>query len=421
MGGGNPIGPLGHRRDSTGRRQPGAPRIDDLVRAYRDERARCIAILGRVLGDLDLAEDAVQDAFVKAAERWPQDGTPANPGAWIVATARNGAIDRIRREQTLARKTELLARAARLPDDEEAVIPDERLELIFACCHPALAADAQVALTLSLVGGLTTPEIARAFIVPEATLAQRLVRAKRKIRDAGIPLRVPPEHLLPERLRTVLAAIYLVFNAGYGPPVRQELCAEAIRLALLLATLMPDEAEVHGLHGLVLLQDARRNARVTPQGRLVLLEDQDRDLWDAAEIVQGRAALDRALVLRMPGPYQLQAAIAALHAEPATDWREIALLYGRLLELTPSPVVELNRAVAIAMADGPEEGLALMNSIDELDEYYLLHAARADLLRRLERGDEAVLAYERALSLAPSDVERDFLRARLLEGEHGHA
>ena len=362
----------------------------------------------------------MQDAFVKAAERWPRDGTPGNPGAWIVATARNGAIDRIRREQTLARKTELLVRAAQLPDDEEAVIPDERLELIFACCHPALAADAQVALTLSLVGGLTTPEIARAFIVPEATLAQRLVRAKRKIRDAGIPLRVPPEHLLPERLRTVLAAIYLVFNAGYGPPVRQELCAEAIRLALLLATLMPDEAEVHGLHALVLLQDARRDARADALGRLVLLEYQDRSLWDAAEIVQGRAALDRALALRLPGPYQLQAAIAALHAEPSTDWHEIALLYSRLSELAPSPVVELNRAVAVAMAEGPEEGLALVDAIDELDGYYLLHAARADLLRRLDRADEAVAAYERALALAPSDVERDFLRARLLEGQHGH-
>jgi RNA polymerase sigma-70 factor (ECF subfamily) len=219
----------------------------------------------------------------------------------------------------------------------------------------------------------------------------------------------------------VLAAIYLVFNAGYGPPVRQELCGEAIRLALLLATLMPDEAEVHGLHALVLLQDARRDARVDPQGRLVLLEDQDRDLWDAAEIVQGRAALDRALVLRLPGPYQLQAAIAALHAEPSTDWREIALLYGRLAELTPSPVIELNRAVAVAMAQGPEEGLALMDAIHELDGYYLLHAARADLLRRLDRGDEAVIAYERGLALAPSDVERNFLRARLLEGQHGHA
>ena len=413
------VGPLRHDRDPTDRGQLGVPRIDDLIRAYRDERARCIAILGRVLGDLDLAEDAVQDAFVKAAERWPREGTPASPGAWIVATARNGAIDRIRREQTLARKTELLARAAQLPDDEEATIPDERLELIFACCHPALAAEAQVALTLSLVGGLATPEIARAFIVPEATLAQRLVRAKRKIRDAGIPLRVPPEHLLPERLRTVLAAIYLVFNAGYGPPVRQELCAEAIRLALLLATLMPDEAEVHGLHALVLLQDARRDARVSPEGRLVLLEDQDRGLWDAEEIVQGRAALDRALAHRLPGPYQLQAAIAALHAEPETDWREIALLYGRLLNLTPSPVVELNRAVAVAMAHGAEEGLALMETIEGLDDYYLLHAARADLLRRLDRSDEAAAAYERALALAPSDVERGFLRARLLERLHG--
>src|SRR5207302_1841520 len=292
----NPYGAVRDDRDPSGSRALGVPRIDALARAYRDERARCIAILGRILGDLDLAEDAVQDAFVIAAERWPRHGTPSNPGAWIVATARNRAIDRIRREQTLARKTQLLARAEELPDNEEAVIPDERLELIFACCHPALAADAQVALTLSLVGGLTTPEIARAFIVPEATLAQRLVRAKRKIRDAGIPLRVPPEHLLPERLRTVLAAIYLVFNAGYGPPVRRELCAEAIRLALLLATLMPDEPEVHGLHALVLLQDARRDARSSPDGRLVLLEDQDRTLWDVEEIEQGRAALERALV-----------------------------------------------------------------------------------------------------------------------------
>src|SRR5262249_5997343 len=271
-----------------------------------------VAILGRVLGDLDLAEDAVQDAFLRAAERWPRDGVPANPGAWIVTTARNHAIDRIRREQTLARKTELLARAEQLPEDEEAAIPDERLELIFACCHPALAADAQVALTLSLVGGLTTPEIARGFVVPEVTLAQRLVRAKRKIRDAGIPLRVPPEHLLPDRLRTVFAAIYLIFNAGYGPPVRRELCAEAIRLALLLATLMPDEAEAHGLHALLLLQDARRDARLSSDGELVLLADQDRSLWDEYAIEQGRRALDRAIVLRRAGPYQLQAAIASV-------------------------------------------------------------------------------------------------------------
>jgi RNA polymerase sigma-70 factor, ECF subfamily len=274
MGGEDPVRAPRAHRGAPGRHASGRGRlVDELARAYRDERARSIAILGRVLGDLDLAEDAVQDAFVRAAERWPRDGVPANPGAWIVATARNRAIDRIRREQTLVRKTELLARAARLPDDEEAAIPDERLELIFACCHPALAAEAQVALTLSLVGGLTTAEIARAFLVPEPTLAQRLVRAKRKIRDAGIPLRVPPEHLLPERLRGVLATIYLVFNAGYGPPVRGEPCIEAIRLAAVLATLMPDEAEAHGLHALLLLQDARRAARVSAAGELVLLAE----------------------------------------------------------------------------------------------------------------------------------------------------
>jgi RNA polymerase sigma-70 factor (ECF subfamily) len=399
-------------RDPPDRRPQRRRRIDDVARVFRDERARCIAILGRVLGDLDLAEDAVQDAFAVALQRWPRDGTPANPGAWIVTAARNRAIDRIRREQTLARKTELLARAEQLPDDEDAVIPDERLELIFACCHPALAADAQVALTLSLVGGLTTPEIARAFIVPEATLAQRLVRAKRKIRDAGIPLRVPPEHLLPDRLRTVFAAIYLVFNAGYGPPVRQELCGEAIRLALLLATLMPDEAEAHGLHALLLLQDARRDARVV-DGRIVLLEDQQRARWDSDEIAQGIAALDRALARRMPGPYQLQAAIAALHTADDTDWHEIALLYRRLGELTPSPVIDLNMAVAVALSEGLEAGLALVDRIRGLDEYYLLHSTRADLLRRLGRTEESSAAYERALDLAPSDVERDFLRGRL--------
>jgi RNA polymerase sigma-70 factor (ECF subfamily) len=305
---------------------------------------------------------------------------------------------------------ELLARAEQLPVDEEAVIPDERLELIFACCHPALAPEAQVALTLSLVGGLQTPEIARAFLVPEPTLAQRLVRAKRKIRDAGIPLRVPPEHLLPERLRLVLAAIYLVFNAGYGPPVRRELCGEAIRLAAVLATLMPDEPEAHGLHALLLLQDARRDARISPSGELVLLDEQDRSLWDADQIATGRDALERALRLQRSGPYQLQAAIASLHYEEPTDWREIALLYGRLLELSPSPVVELNRAVAVALAEGPEAGLALLDGIDGLDGYYLYHSTRADLLSRL--GQPAAREYERALDLAPSEVERKFLRGR---------
>jgi RNA polymerase sigma-70 factor (ECF subfamily) len=383
----------------------------------------------RVLGDFDLAEDAVQEAFAAALETWPRRGIPDNPGAWITTTARNRAIDRLRRERTLSDKTETLKQLAeleRLGGDETEVsqIPDDRLRLIFTCCHPALSLDARVALTLRTLGGLTTPEIARAFLTNEATMAQRLVRAKRKISSAGIPYRVPPADLLPERVPSVLAALYLIFNEGYrasqGPLVRSELCEEAIRLTRVLVRLMPQEPEARGLLALMLLQHARREARVGPAGNLVLLDDQDRSRWDRSMIAEGLNELDRAMQVHRPGPYQVQAAIAALHDRATlpedTDWPQIVALYTTLAAMSPSPVVELNRAVAVAMADGPGNGLPLVEALgDELDRYHLFHSARADLLRRLHRNSESATAYRRALELATNAQERTFLERRLRE------
>ena len=384
--------------------------VASLDQAFRDQWGRVLAALIGFLGDFDLAEEAAQEAFAIAAERWPRDGTPENPGAWLLTTARNRAINRIRRDRTLATKTRLLEVPEAVEDEmEEAAFPDERLELIFTCCHPALATDAQVALTLRTLGGLTTVEIARAFLVGESTMAQRLVRAKRKIKDAGIPFRVPPDHLLPDRLAAVLAVVYLIFNEGYGG--RGELAGEAIRLGRALAELMPDEPEVHGLLAMMLMHDARSEARFR-DGELVLLADQDRAMWNLERVDEGRAALERALALHGRGSYVLQAAIASLHLEDPHDWPQIAGLYAELARLTDSPVVELNRAIAVAEIQGPEEGLAIIEGLDLADFRYF-HSTRGELLRRLGRDAEAVQAYKRALELVDDGAERRLLERKL--------
>jgi RNA polymerase sigma-70 factor (ECF subfamily) len=386
--------------------------VASLEQTFRDEWGRVLANLIGFLGDFELAEEAAQEAFAAAAERWPRDGTPNSPRAWLLTTARNRAIDRIRRERTFASKARELEVVEAMEDEiDETTIPDERLELIFTCCHPALALDAQVALTLRTLGGLSTEEIARAFLVPVATMAKRLVRAKHKIRAAGIPFRVPDAHLLPDRLAAVLAVVYLIFNEGYGG--RSELAGEAIRLGRALAELMPDEPEVHGLLALMLLNDARRDARFA-DGEVVLLRDQDRSLWDAEQLEGGRTRLDRALALGGRGPYVIQAAIAALHAERDPDWSEIAALYGELGRITDSAVVELNRAAAIGEAGDVAGALELVERLD-LEHYLYLHSTRAELLRRLERIDEARAAYRRALELVESDAERALLERRLAE------